>query len=120
MADLSKLMKKRLGAPPPPEEASETLQAPEIAPAAPIEPEAHVPPERVEARRRAARQPREDGRSLRRTGRTIQFATRVKESFDRDVRRIAKSEGLLLAEVLENAVECYKEKLAARKQQSNS
>jgi hypothetical protein len=94
-ADISKLMKKRLGPPPPIEEASNNLAAPEVAPvdSAPVSP----------ARR-------EDGRTLRRTGRTIQFSTRVSQKFDDEFRAIAKAEHILLAELLERALDAYKQR----------
>ncbi len=90
MADLTKLKRKNLGAPPPPEEASDNLAAPETAPPTP-----HLEPKR------------EDMRSARRTGRTVQFATRVTVDFDRRFRSVAKREKLLLAELLERALEAY-------------
>lgn len=93
MADLSKLAKRRLGPPPTLDDASSTLAAPETAPAAP----AHV----------KIRFKREDGRSARRTGRTLQFATRVSEDFDRRFRATAKRDGLLFAELLERSLEAY-------------
>jgi hypothetical protein len=65
MADLSKLRRRNtLGAPPPLEEANQNLQTSEIA-AAVMRPAAlpHEEHHRI------------DGRSLRRTGRTVQFAT---------------------------------------------
>jgi hypothetical protein len=104
MADLSKLMKKRLGPPPPIEAASDNLQAPEIAPAA------------FEIKPREERQ--EDGRSARRTGRTLQFATRVSPDFNRRFRAVAKRDGLMFAELLEKALEAY-EKQAISKVAAN-
>ena len=68
------------------EEASQNLQEPEIA---------RNPLERI------------DGRTLRRSGRTIQFATRVSPEFDARLRQIAQRDGLLLVEVLERALEAY-------------
>jgi hypothetical protein len=53
-----------------------------------------------------------DARSLRRTGRTLQLATRVSWEFDDKLRRIAQRDGLKLVEVLERALEAYE---AARK-----
>jgi hypothetical protein len=91
MADLSKLMKKRLGAPPPIDDTADVLKAPEVAPAAPS----------------ARRQRGEDGRSARRTGRTVQFATRVSDEFDKRFRAVAKRDGLLLAQLLEKSLEAY-------------
>jgi hypothetical protein len=87
MADASKLKRRTgLGTPPPVEEASQNLQQPEIT-KAPIE--------------------RIDGRSLRRSGRTIQLATRVSPEFDARLRHIAQRDGLLLVEVLERALDAY-------------
>ena len=48
-----------------------------------------------------------DGRSLRRTGRTIQFNTRVTPEFDMRLREIAQRERLTLVEVLEQALIRY-------------
>jgi hypothetical protein len=110
MADASKLKGLRrsgLGAPPPQDEARTDL-APEPARAAlsnsrlatavqqPRRPEAATPqPSRV------------DGRTMRRSGRTVQFATRVSPEFDERIRRIAMQEGMLLVEVLECALDAY-------------
>ena len=88
MADLSKLRRRgTLGAPPAPEDASTNLKAPETAPIATLR--------------------RVDGRSLRRTGRTLQFATRVTEDFDERLHKIAERDGLLLVEVLEQGLAAY-------------
>lgn len=93
MADLSKLRKNKLGAPPSPDEASQNLVAPEVAPAAPLsDPEL---------------KPRRDGRSARKTHRTLPFATRVSPDFDNRLRDIAERDGLLLVEVLERALDAY-------------
>jgi hypothetical protein len=75
---------------------------------------------RMEARQATAPPPprvgRIDGRTLRRSGRTVQFATRVSPEFDERVRRIAMRDGLLLVEVLEKALDAYERssKKAAR------
>lgn len=110
MADLTKLKRRSsLGAPPPLAEASPNLDAPETAP--PLEPP--VPPDRRMAvvRPAAARveegAPRRDGRSARRSGRTMQFATRVSPEFDNRLRSIAERDRKLLVEVLEDALEAY-------------
>ena len=95
MADMSKFMKKRLGAPPPVDDASDNLKAPEVAPTAPVGAGGQT-------QRRS-----EDGRSARRTGRTVQFATRVSEEFDMRFRQVAKRDGLLLAQLLEKTLEAY-------------
>lgn len=44
---------------------------------------------------------------MRRTGRTITFATRVSREFDDRLRDIASAEGLMLVEVLEKALDAY-------------
>jgi hypothetical protein len=104
MADASALKglakKNRMGAPPPEEEASRNLDEPEIrAPVVPTlstpQPQSSEPPARI------------DARSLRRTHRTVQFATRVSPEFDRRIREIAFEEGQLLVEVLELALAAY-------------
>ena len=119
MADLSKLRRRNtLGAPPPLEEASQNLQTPEIASV--VEPLAEVPRRAAPSREPAStqevappppphQQVRIDGRSLRKTGRTLQLATRVSWEFDEKLRYIAQRDGLKLVEVLERALEAYEE-----------
>jgi len=51
-----------------------------------------------------------DGRTLRRTGRTHKFAATVKPEWSNDLKTIAASEGRLIVEILEDALEAYKEK----------
>jgi hypothetical protein len=122
MADLSKLKRRSwLGAPPAPDEASANLSAPEVAPAAPSEQASTQAPlpkvqGRVASDRKSERR-RIDGRSLRKTGRTLQFATRVTEEFDELLHKIAERDGLKLVEVLENSVAAYE---AARRKQDRS
>ena len=87
--------KNRLGVPPNQEEASNNLQAPEVAP---------LSPEKFNERNEDCLL---DGRSLRRTGRTIQFATRVTPDFDRRIRLLAQSQGVFIVEVLEKALDAY-------------
>ncbi|GAN82235.1 hypothetical protein [Acidocella aminolytica] len=108
MADMSKLKKGRgLGAPPPLEEASPNLAAPEVAPASPPTPLAPAPAPLPSIRR--------DGRTLRKTNRTVAFATRVTQDFDDRVREIAEQTGLKIVEVLEAALAAYeRENHAAR------
>lgn len=48
-----------------------------------------------------------DGRSARRTNRTVQFATRVTPEFDERIRQIAQRDNLLLVEVMERALDSY-------------
>jgi hypothetical protein len=122
MADLTKLKRRSsLGEPPPPAEASANLGAPETAPPPapePVPPPAldPVPPPRMSVMRPAARGgeggPRRDGRSARRSGRTLQFATRVTPQFDDRLRSIAERDGKLLVEVLEDALDAYEERQA--------
>jgi len=107
MADVSKLKKLRgrrdeLGTPPTLEEASTNLAAPEVAPIAP----APVP----ERTPKIAVTGKIDGRSTRKTNRTVQFATRVTPEWDARIRAIAQQEGVLLVEVLEKALAAYEEK----------
>jgi hypothetical protein len=45
-----------------------------------------------------------DGRTLRKTGRTVQLGTRVTEQFAIDLRSDAEADGLMIVEVLEEAV----------------
>ncbi|HAT1529026.1 hypothetical protein [Morganella morganii] len=107
MADVSKLKKakSRLGTPPSAEETATGLVAPEVAPLAQesqsIEYEASEP-ESIYVRR--------DGRSARKTHRTLAFATRVTIEYDKELREIAERDGLLLVEVLEESLKAYKEK----------
>ena len=119
MADLSKLKRRgTLGAPPLPAEASTNLEAPEIAPLpAPVAlppvaepaPRPISPPPTGEGRRVR------DGRSARRTGRTVQFATRVTPEFDERFRAVADRDGLLHVELLEKSLAAYESGHRARK-----
>lgn len=90
MADLSKLKaRRRLGDPPAATDVVGNLKAPETAPA-------------------ALRRP-DDGRSARKTGRTVQFATRVSADFDRRFRATCKRDKLLMVELLERALDAYEQ-----------
>ena len=103
MADLTKLKRRNtLGVPPTPEEASPNLTAPEIAP---VHPRPAKAPASSESRPASREQGRIDGRTLRKTGRTVQFATRVSEDFDDRLRHIAQRDGIKLVEVLERALD---------------
>ena len=119
MTDLTKLKRRSsLGEPPPPAEASPNLGAPETAPPP-------APRPAPVARRMAIVRPgegegaprRREGRSARRSGRTLQFATRVSPEFDDRLRSIAERDGKLLVEVLEDALEAYE---SSRQRHSSS
>jgi hypothetical protein len=100
MADISNLKaRKRLGAPPSAEEPTlGVLQEPELAPAAPLRVVEIAPTPKVK---------REDGRSARRTGRTLPFATRVSLEWDTRFRAVSKRDNLTFGELLEKALEAY-------------
>jgi hypothetical protein len=109
MADLTKLKRRSsLGEPPPLAEASTNLEAAETAPppAATTRRVATVRPVSVRTEQPA---PRRDARSARRSGRTLQFATRVSPEFDNRLRSIAERDGKLLVEVLEEALDAYED-----------
>jgi hypothetical protein len=111
MADLTKLKRRSsLGDPPPLAEASPNLKAPETAPPqAPgtVKQVRHMTVVRSVNSRAGEEAPRRDGRSARRSGRTLQFATRVSPEFDNRLRSIAERDNKLLVEVLEEALEAY-------------
>lgn len=48
-----------------------------------------------------------DGRSLRKTGRTHQLATRVTYDFYREVKQLSLDENIKIAELLERAIRLY-------------
>ena len=96
MADASKL-KRSLGAPPAPDEARTDL-VPEPAAAGESTPRPATgtgPTQRI------------DARSLRRSGRTVHFATKVTPAFDNRVRQIAAETGKMLTEILEEALQAW-------------
>ena len=82
MVDVSRI-KNRLGTPPDPSQAGRNLAEPE-APATWV-----------------------DGRTLRATGRTAQFATRIKPEYHRKAKMIAARDGITLAELFEKGVDAY-------------
>lgn len=88
-------LRKKSRLPSPPQDASRNL----------IEPE--LPSQPVPAGARAAVQEDvpTDGRSLRKTGRTEPFATRVRADFRPRVMRLAALRGCTMAEVLELALD---------------
>jgi len=93
MADASKLkfLKKTLGQAPKLEEASNNIYSPEVAPT----------DNYINHRTRI------DGRSMRRTNRTVRLATSVTPEFDYTLRKIALENNMLLSEVLEEALKLY-------------
>ena len=108
MADASKL--KRFGSPPPSiDEARADLipEPPMVEPEPQPQPKAAVlittpPPIRQsEPLGEIDDYERVDGRTLRKTGRTIPFSTRLNTETDRLIRRIAGKHGILIAEVVE-------------------
>lgn len=82
MVDVSK-MKSRLGSPPESKEVMGNLRRPEELPVI------------------------NDGRSLRATGRTAQLSTRVKPETLQQLRQLAATERITMAEIIERAVELY-------------
>ncbi len=114
MADASKLKGLRrsgLGAPPPLDEARTDLvlaPARELANSHANQPSAANAATPVGSTEpAAARTGRLDGRTMRRSGRTVQFATRVSPDFDERIRQIALRDRMLLVEVLERALDAY-------------
>jgi hypothetical protein len=103
MADASKL--KRFGSPPPSiDEAREDLipgplvaEPKEVETPTPTQPQVRHPEPQLEIEDYE----RIDGRTLRKTGRTIPFSTRLNADTDRLIRRIAGKHGILIAEVVE-------------------
>jgi hypothetical protein len=55
---------------------------------------------------------KKDRRTLNKTGRTHQLATRVRKEFLTKLKRIARKEKLRYVEVLERALDCYEKKVA--------
>jgi hypothetical protein len=105
MADLSRLRKRRHLPGAPPTEPSPNLNQPEVAPI-----DSPSTATRADVAGQLApmeAQTRLDGRSMRRTNRTVQFATRVTPEFDRQVRAIAQRDGLMIVEVLERALDAF-------------
>lgn len=105
MADLSKLKRRNsLGAPPAIEEASQNLSAPETAPIV-------SQPISTEKVKRSGRKQepatRVDGRTLRKTNRTVQLGTKVTPEYDQRLREIAQRDNLLIVELLEKSLDAY-------------
>jgi hypothetical protein len=111
MADASKL--KRLGAPPSLEEARADL-VPEPQQSEPFGTTAAPAPRPVQTRQPEPEiddYERVDGRTLRKTGRTIPFSTRLNMDTDRLIRRLAGRYGLLIAEVVERGAHLLEKEL---------
>jgi hypothetical protein len=85
MANFGKLSRTKLPPPPPPSEVTNNLSQPEHA--------NYV-----------------DGRSLRATGRTTQFTTRITEELQTEIKVYAAQERMKLNELLEEAFIALKEK----------
>ena len=97
MANLAKIKRRNnLGAPPSLDEASQNLTASEI-----------VPVVETPVTRAGQVKTRIDGRTLRKTYRTVQFATKVTAEFDAKFREIAEREGLEFCVLLEKCLEAY-------------
>ncbi|MBK5017258.1 hypothetical protein [Pantoea sp. S62] len=116
MADLSALKNKSkskgLGSPPGPDEYATSLNSPEVAPAPDIAEAAKAPSSAGASLEQPVQEPyiKRDGRSMRKTNRTIPFATRVSAEFDQRFRDIAYQEDLKIVELLEKALQAYAEK----------
>lgn len=119
MADASKLKGMRrsgLGAPPPPDEARTDLAPLPVPETPPTSPQINEPASgwatvaQTSPGMLSERVGRMDGRTMRRSGRTVQFATRVSPEFDGRLRQIAMRDGILLVEVLERALDAYESK----------
>jgi hypothetical protein len=99
MADASKLKRlSGLGAPPNPDEARADLALP---------PTSDPAPERQPDPPQSVLFQRIDARTLRRSGRTVHFATKVTPTFDNRLRQIAAETGKMLTEILEEALAAY-------------
>jgi hypothetical protein len=90
MANFPKPTRKNLPPPPPPSEVSDNLAQPEHAPAG-----VYI-----------------DGRTLRATGRTTQFTTRITEELQVEIKVFAAQHKLKFNELLEQAFEALKEQMA--------
>ncbi|MCW0345884.1 hypothetical protein NB703_003977 [Pantoea ananatis] len=116
MADLSALKNKSkskgLGSPPGPDEYATSLNSPEVAPAPDIAEAVKESSLAAGASEQSNQEPyiKRDGRSMRKTNRTIPFATRVSAEFDQRFRDIAYQEDLKIVELLEKALQAYAEK----------
>ena len=120
MVNLDRIKRKSptgtMGVPPSEDEASNNLQAPEVAPAAEPPAAEEKPTAAKPAQQKPAAPealpPRIDGRTMRRSGRVVTLATRVTPEFDAEVRQLAQERGLLIVEVLEEALAAYKKAIS--------
>jgi hypothetical protein len=106
MANLAKIKRRnKLGTPPSFEEASQNLTAPEIVhtPAPVARSETTLDSSSKDGEERI------DGRSLRKTGRTVQFATRVSPEYDYKFRSIAVRDNLEFCVLLEKCLDAYEQ-----------
>ena len=90
MANFPKPNRKNLPPPPPPSEAKDNLAQPEHAPTS-----NYV-----------------DGRTLRATGRTTQFTTRITDELQTEIKVFAAQHKLKFNELLEQAFDALKERMA--------
>jgi hypothetical protein len=105
MANLAKIKRRnKLGTPPSFEEASKNLTAPEIVPL--VVADTASSPKSIDTPPQWTSE-RVDGRSLRKTGRTIQFATRVSQEYDDKFRSIAVRDKLEFCVLLEKCLDAY-------------
>jgi len=105
MAKIDKPARTRrnsLGTPPSPDETLGNLNEPEVAPA---------PTPTIKTKKESAT--KTDGRSLRRTGRTEQFSTRVTDEFKKEIHSVAKATGKKYNVILEESLELYKKHIAS-------
>lgn len=101
MSTFRKPRPSRLPPPPAPDDILGNLQQPEHAPAAPVSP-SEEPPKKP------------DGRRLRHTGRTEQFATRVTKAWRDKLHRLATRTRRLYVDILEEALDDLDKKLSSR------
>lgn len=96
------------GAPPAAEQPAAAVPALDVVPPKPSSPPTEVT---------TAAEPRVivDGRTLRKSGRTVQLGTRVTEQFAVDLRADAAASNLLIVEILEEAVAARRRLLALAK-----
>jgi hypothetical protein len=110
-SNLSRL--KGLGAPPSMEDAPDLAARSEQAPPAP-EPRkrGRSPQQRTDLAPPPPERPKLlDGRSLLRTGRTVNFSTRVTYEWSERLRDLAQRQGVMMVEILEAALDALEEKL---------